>query len=337
MVTGPAGPRHRLPGRVVLGGSAAVTLAALATLIGVISTGAIGTDGGLDLDSGGLIVAWTSPLVSLLIDLATIGCVGALLSVLFLLRTNGGPLGTQGQRAVRDAGRAAIVWSFAAFVGALTAGASILGVSFRLLFGRLGSALALPEVQALLASAVLAAFIAGTAGRIRTSPRTMTAGLLALAAIFLPVLTAFPRNESGVVQATLGLSIHVMAATAWIGGLAGVVRYGRGSRVGLPLVLRRFNLVATIAAIAVLLSGLLTGFHRQSVVDRGLFNGGYGALLLAKAVVFVLLVVGVWWHRRQAIATLADVGRRFWRLVAVELLFLAIAIGLSVAMAHTPL
>lgn len=321
----------------MLGGSAAVTLAALATFIGLLSTGAIGTDGGLDLSSGGLVVAWTSPLVSLLMDLATIGCVGALLSVLFLLRTDGGPLGTQGQRAVRDAGKAAVVWSLAAVLGALTAGASILGVSFRLLFGRLGSALALPEVQALLASAVLAALIAGTAGRIRTSPRTMTAGVLAIAAILPPVLTAFPRNEPNVVPAAIGLIVHVIAAVVWIGGLAGVVRYGRGSRVGLPLVLRRFDRVATIAAIAVLLSGLLTGLLRQTVVNGGLFTGGYGGLLLAKAVAFVLLIVGGLWHRRQAITTLADVGRRFWRLVAVELFILAIAIGLSVAMAHTPL
>ncbi|MFC0625954.1 copper resistance D family protein [Kribbella deserti] len=321
----------------MLGGTAAVALAVVATLVGLFASGAAPTDPGLSLTSGGLVVAWTSPLASLLIDLATIGCAGSLLSVLYLLRTDGGPIGVQGQRAVRDTRLAAVVWALSALLGALAIGADILGVSFTLLFSRLGAAAKLPEIQALLLTAVLAALIAGTARRIRTSPHNLTAGLLAIAAMLPPLLTAFPRDESGVVPATLGLAVHVFAATAWIGGLAGVVRYGRGSTVGLPTVLRRFGQVALVGAVAVLLSGLLTGLFRQSVVDGRLFSGGYGALLLAKTVAFVLLIAGGWWHRRQVIKTRTDAGSTFWRLVGVELFVMAIAIGLSVAMAHTPL
>jgi len=187
--------RHRLPGRVVLGGFAALALAAAAMLVGLFTSGGAPEQDPLGLVGPGLLVSWSAPVVDLLLDLAVIGCLGALLSVLFLLRTDDGPLGIQGQRAVRDARLAAVVWALAALAGALVAGATGLGVSFTLLWGRLGTALELPEVQALLLSAVLAALIAGTAGWKRTSPTTMTAGVIAVAAM-LPLLSpGSPRSR----------------------------------------------------------------------------------------------------------------------------------------------
>ena len=324
----------------MLGGSAALALATAAMLVGLFTSGGLEQDP-LGLVGPGPLVSWSAPVVNLLLDLAVIGCLGALLSVLFLLRTDGGPLGVQRQRAVRDARQAAAVWALAALAGAPLAGATGLGVSFTLLWGRLGAALELPEVQGLLLSAVLAGLIAGTAGRMRTSATTMTAGILGVAALLPLLLTAFPRDESGAVPATLALIVHVVGATAWIGGLAGVVRYGRGNRVGLPIVLARFGRIAWISAVAVLVSGLLTAGLRRGAQDRtsaldGLVSGGYGGLLLAKVVAFVLLILGGWWHRSHLVVTQRDADTTFWRIVAVELFILAAAVGLSVALAHTP-
>jgi putative copper export protein len=61
----------------------------------------------------------------------------------------------------------------------------------------------------------------------------------------------------------------------------------------------------------------------------------YGGLMIAKTVVFALLIVGGWIHRGQIVTNLIEPGPSFWQLVAVELLIMAAALGLSVALSQT--
>ncbi len=65
--------------------------------------------------------------------MATVGCAGALLAAVVLLRTDGGPLGVQGRRAVRDASNSAIIWAVAAFAGAIVTAAILLDTPVDLL------------------------------------------------------------------------------------------------------------------------------------------------------------------------------------------------------------
>jgi putative copper export protein len=108
-------------------------------------------------------------------------------------------------------------------------------------------------------------------------------------------------------------------------------------------VLERFNQVALISSIAVLLSGLISAAGRLAAKGGGwdtvpdaLTAGSYGALLLAKIAAFVLLVVGTWLHRRKAIGDLITDGRGFWQIVGFELVTMALTLGLSVALSQTP-
>ncbi|MGZ0151482.1 CopD family protein [Kribbella sp. WER1] len=298
-------------------------------------------------NSGGIggpseFVSWLQPVLRLISTLATVGCAGALLAAVVLLRIDGGPLGVQGRRAVRDASNAALIWAVCAFVGAVGTAALLLNTPVRLLRLRLDDALGVPEVKSLLITGILVLALAIGIRRVQTSSAALFGVLVAVAALVPTAVTAYPRNESYVVLAGAALVLHVIAATTWIGGLAGLVRYGRASRSGLPIVMERYGQVAVISAVAVVLSGLISAAGRLaargggwgSVLDE-LTHDAYGALLIAKLVAFVLLVVLAAVHRSRATGDLLDSRHAFWRIVATELLVMALTLGLAVALSQT--
>ncbi|GAA1604515.1 hypothetical protein GCM10009789_68120 [Kribbella sancticallisti] len=266
-----------------------------------------------------------------------------MLAAVVLLRTDGGPLGVQGRRAVRDASNSAIIWAIASFTGAILTAAVLLNTPVTLLRLRLDNALGVPEVKGLLITGILVVALAVGIRRVQTSSAAGLGVLVAITALVPPALTAFPRNESYVVLAGAALVIHVIAATSWVGGLAGLVRYGRASRSGLPLVLERFSQVALASSIALLLSGLISAAGRLAAKGGGfgavldvLTADAYGALLLAKTVAFVVLIIGGLLHRRHTIGDHEVSGPRFWQLVGGELFIMAVALGLSVALSQVP-
>ncbi|MEU4604194.1 CopD family protein [Kribbella sp. NPDC023972] len=330
-----------MPGRLVAGGASAVVVASVALVVALFAAGSEPRDLG-GIGGPGLLVDWSLPFFRLIATLATVGCAGALLAAVVLLRIEGGSLGVQGRRAVRDASNSAIIWAVSAFAGAVVTAAILLDTPVDLLRLRLDDALGVPEVKALLITGILVVALAIGIRRVQTSAAAGLGVLVAIAALIPTAVTAYPRNESYVVIAGAALVVHVIAATSWIGGLAGLVRYGRASRAGLPIVLERFNQVAIISSIAVLLSGLLTGAGRLAAKAGGwgslpdvLTADAYGALLLAKIAAFVILIIGTWLHRRKATSNLLDGNRPFWQLVTFELLAMSLTLGLSVALSQT--
>lgn len=334
--------RHRMPGRLVAGGASAVLVAAVALVVGLYSAGSEPQADPLAIGGPGVFIDWLLPFFRLLSTMATVGCAGALLAAVVLLRTDGGPLGLQGRRAIRDASNSAIIWAVSAFAGAIVTAAILLDTPVSLLRLRLDDALGVPEVKALLITGILVVALAIGIRRVQTSSAAGLGVLVAIAALIPPALTAYPRNESYVVLAGAALVIHVIAATTWVGGLAGLVRYGRASRNGLPLVLERYSQVALVSSIAVLLSGVISAAGRLAAKGGGygtvldvLTSDAYGGLLLAKTVAFFVLIIGGWIHRRQVVVNLIEPGPRFWQLVIGELVVMALAIGLSVALSQT--
>jgi putative copper export protein len=341
-VTATRAARHRMPGRLVAGGASAVLVAAVALVVGLYAAGSEPQADPLELGGPGVFIDWLLPFFRLLSTMATVGCAGALLAAVVLLRTDGGPLGVQGHRAIRDASNSAIIWAVSAFAGAVVTAAILLDTPVTLLRLRLDDALGVPEVKALLITGILVVALAIGIRRVQTSSAAGLGVLVAVAALIPPAVTAYPRNESYVVLAGAALVIHVIAATTWVGGLAGLVRYGRASRNGLPLVLERYSQVALASSIAVLLSGVISAAGRLAAKGGGydtvldvLTSDAYGGLLLAKTVAFVVLIIGGWIHRQQVVVNLIEPGPRFWQLVIGELVVMALAIGLSVALSQT--
>jgi putative copper export protein len=330
-----------MPGRLVAAGVGAVVIASVALVVALFAAGSqprdLGGVGGPDV-----FIGWLLPLLRLISTLATVGCAGALLAAVVLLRIEGGPLGIQGRRAVRDASNSAIIWAVAAFAGAVVTAATLLDTPVRLLRLRFDDALGVPEVKALLITGILVLALAIGIRRVQTSSAAGLGVLVAIAALIPTAVTAYPRNESYVVLAGAALVIHVIAATTWVGGLAGLVRYGRASRTGLPIVLERYGQVASISSIAVLVSGLISAAGRLAAKGGGwgsifdaLTGDAYGVLLIVKIAAFLLLIVLAALHRSRAEGDLLDSGRPFWRIVGFELFVMALALGLSVALSRT--
>ncbi|WP_329002722.1 CopD family protein [Kribbella sp. NBC_00709] len=333
--------RHRMPGRLVAAGVGAVVIASVALVVALFAAGSqprdLGGIGGPDL-----FISWLLPLLKLVSTLATVGCAGALLAAVVLLRIEGGPLGVQGRRAVRDASNSAIIWAVCAFANAVVTAAILLDTPVRLLRLRFDDALGVPEVKALLITGILVLALAIGIRRVQTSSAAGLGVLVAIAALIPTAVTAYPRNESYVVLAGAALVIHVIAATTWVGGLAGLVRYGRASRTGLPIVLERYGQVAYVSSVAVLASGLISAAGRLAAKGGGwgsildpLTGDAYGALLIAKVAAFLLLIVLAALHRSRSQGDLLDAGLPFWRIVGVELFVMALALGLSVALSQT--
>lgn len=333
--------RHRMPGRLVAGGVGAVLVASVALVIALYAADSEPHNSG-GIGGPGNFVSWLLPLLRLVATMATVGCAGALLAAVVLLRLEGGPLGVQGRRAVRDASNAAIIWGVCAFAGAIVTAALLLNTPVRLLRLRIDDALGVPEVKALLITGILVLALAIGIRRVQTSSAAGIGVLVAIAALVPTAVTAYPRNESYVILAGAALVIHVIAATTWIGGLAGLVRYGRASRSGLPIVMERYGQVAYLSAIAVLLSGLISAAGRLaargggwgSILDE-LTQDAYGALLIAKVAIFLVLVLLAALHRSNSQGDLLTSGRPFWRTVGIELLTMALTLGLSVALSQT--
>ncbi|WP_238150813.1 copper resistance D family protein [Kribbella sindirgiensis] len=331
-----------MPGRLVAGGVAAVLVASVALVAALYAAGSEPQDAG-GIGGPGTFVSWLLPMLRLISTLATVGCAGALLAAVVLLRIEGGPLGVQGRRAVRDASNSAIIWAVCAFAGAIVTASLLLNTPVRLLRLRLDDALGVPEVKALLITGILVLALAIGIRRVQTSSAAGLGVLVAIAALVPTAVTAYPRNESYVVLAGAALVIHVIAATTWVGGLAGLVRYGRASRTGLPIVLERYGQVALISSIAVLISGLISAAGRLaargggwgSIIDT-VTEDAYGGLLIAKVAAFLLLIVLAALHRSRSDAPdLLDSARPFWRVVGIELLIMAVTLGLSVALSQT--
>jgi putative copper export protein len=289
----------------------------------------------------GLGVSWAVPVLRILADTAAIATGGAVLAVVLFLPAKSGKLGTKAIRACQDAALAAGIWAVASIGGLIATATVILGIPLSHLAEHAEPAGQLSQVRALAVAVVLTAVLAVILSGTKTLRTAWLAAVLTIAALTGPLLTghgAIDRTNLWSVLATTSLVVHVVAATAWIGGLGAVLRYTR-SREAVEV----FSTLALVCAVTMGITGLLTAeIHldgRQG--GWGLITQwvttGYGALVFAKAVAFSILVTVGWWHRRTTLPELATGNpAAFRRLAAAELVIMAATVGLAVALSRTP-
>ena len=289
----------------------------------------------------GMPLSWSVPVLRFVADAAAVATGGALLAVVLFLPATDGKLGAKALRACQDAALAAGIWAVASIGGLVTTAAVILGIPLAHLAEHASIAGQLTQVRALAVAVVLTAILAVVLSGCRTLRGARFAAVLTAAALVGPLLTghgALDRTNVWSVLATSSLVVHVFAATAWVGGLAAVLRYAR-SRQGVEL----FSGLALVCAVTMGITGLLTAEIHLGGREEGWalitqwVTTGYGALVFAKAVAFALLVAAGWWHRRTTLPRLeAGDPVAFRRLAVVELLIMAATIGLAVALSRTP-
>jgi copper transport protein len=235
-------------------------------------------------------------------------------------------------------------------IGLEAAKASGLGLDAAFRSSLIGDVLDTQFGRVWLVRAVLALAVAALAALALWWPRRDEQAL-AVAACVLGVAIAITPALSGHarVAGTLAVAsdwVHVLAASAWIGGLAFLLLAlwrARGERW--PLAARavpRFSALAVASVTALLVAGVVNGFLEVRSW-AGLWHTTYGQLLLVKvALVLPVLALGAFNNRfsvprlRAGIASALE-RRRFLRATAAELsLVIAIVAVTAVLVAEPP-
>ena len=167
--------------------------------------------------------------------------------------------------------------------------------------------------------------------------RVSTLGVAALVALgALIPLTVTAHGAVNHEDAVSLLALHLIGATVWVGGLAGVLMLSGRLGGSAPDVLRRYSRLAGWCFAIVAVSGIAGGLLR--VTDFGALSTSYGVLLLAKTAALVLLGLVGWAHRARTIPRLSGTPRSrllFVRLGVVELVLMASTVGIAVTLGRS--
>lgn len=330
---------HRAPVRGVGGGPAVV-----GTVLGVGLLAALLTVLVVALVVGGATPVDAVPFARLATRIAALGTVGTVLFAAVLRPAAPLPgasrwaLPESSRRALRTASAWATAWAAATVVHALLtlaqiAGPSVTGDALRIFVADL------PAGRAALVVLVAAAIVAVAARPCTIGPGA--AGLLVVAAVGLVVPTVLTGHASAADDPLLtvtGLSVHVLAASIWVGGLLALLVHGRGPDDLVPAA-TRFSAVALVCFLATGASGLLVAWP---VLDgsadlAAALGSGYGLLLLAKTAALVALGLLGWQHRRQTLPRLrSGAPGSFRRFAVVETTVMLATVVLAVALSSSP-
>lgn len=318
---------------LLLAGAGFILLSAAAIFGGVTIPGI--------LDRVGSGVLWALPLSKFAANAAGAVTLGSLLLVLFVLPAEGEGPG----RALHWARVAAMAWTVSA--GVHTVAGFQLVTNQPTPFGEIFASGFLPfltQVDAGRLGLITVFLSAGIAIMLSTGsarpqrPAVWTAGALAVAAMIPLVLNSHATGGADHADNTTSIVLHVVAASAWIGGLAILTALHRD----LPTDTRatavgRYSAIALVCFVSLGLTGLVTAW--ATVQSPANLATPYGLMLAAKVAAFVLLGVLGAWHRNAVVARLrqhpAQAGRLFGTLAMVELAIMGGASGLAAVLART--
>lgn len=293
------------------------------------------------IPGAGAVVGWLLPISRLVMDLAAVGTVGCLLFAAYLIP---GPEreSQPAQRSLRTASWCALAWAVSAALGSVLTLADISGLPLTELITSASfadSLVVVDQSRSLLLVVALAVLVFICARRVSTAEGPLLVLILAMGTLVPPLLTGHASSHSAHELAILSLSVHVLAATAWVGGLAALLSFRHSASKDAATV-ARFSTLALGCFVATALSGLVNAWIPLADGDGALtelFTSSYGWLVLGKVAALGVLAGFGWWHRRHTLVQLAA-GRpgAFQRLAGREVLVMVGAIALAVALSRTP-
>lgn len=288
------------------------------------------------LPDAGAVTAWGLRVVRLLAQVSAVMTVGSLLVA--VLRQAPGH-GARGRETLRPVTLLPVLpWALSWALSSATL--VVLSTSHAL--GTPVAELTLTQLRALMGSShvvglQVTALVALAVALASTRAGTPAAGRALLVVAVLGMLPAALDGHASTAtdpdMAASAVVVHVVAASLWTGGLAAVLLHLRRSPPDLSTVLPRFSTVALACFVAVGLSGLLAA-TAQLGTSPASWASGYGAVVAAKVVLLVAL--GVLGHRHRTVTVVAALEGRslaFARLAAGEVVVMAAAMGLAVALA----
>ena len=324
-------------GRLLVG----AVVVALAMLVLVLWTG----DGRpspapVGIPDAGVGTGWGLPAIRTLADLAAVLTVGLLLAGAALVPARDGVLTGSRLRWTRAARWSAAVWVAATLLEVVLSLSDILASPLAQVIdpALLWSFVRDIEVgRALLVQALLALVVAIGAYAVRTTTSALMVLLVALAALVPPTLTSHAGTSADHSAAVSTLMIHVLAVSLWCGGLVALVLLGSSDRRPLPVAVPRYSVLALWAAVAVVVSGMVSAWIRLAGL-ADLVTTSYGRIVLLKVVLTAAIAAFGFWHRRRHLPGLSKDPTRllFLRIAAVEVLVMAATVGTAVALSRTP-
>jgi putative copper resistance protein D len=319
----------------------AVPVAVAGALLGLTLTGTF--DEATQLVDAGDLVLYGLPVARVLHDAAAAMTVGLLIVAAFALpaqRKDHGAISSVQHRAARWAASTGAVWFLAAIAGLVFTGANTIGAPigsdvFNRTFPEFLLRLEAGQVHLVSALAVLSAtVIAAVATRVTTLAVATVVALFALLPLSLSGHAAGALEHANAVNS---LAIHLVGVSVWTGGLVAVLLLRTRTKGATGRVVSRYSTLAGWAFGAVAFSGIVNACLRLTG-PLDLVTTPYGWLITVKAAALVLLgIAGVVQRRRIVPGLLREPTdrRRFVRFALAEIVFMAVAIGASVAVSRS--
>lgn len=331
----------------------------LAVILGMLLSGASYQPPPAGLEDAGALVAWGLPILTGLSLVAAIATVGWLLYASFLdSKAQSKVVSVNGRRALVRVAATSAIWAGLLLLTSWFALAQILGMD---LMATLNPGVIATYwwdavvVRALVFGALIALIVAiGAAFTIRLATATLWL-VLALVGISLPALTSHSAGLGDHSLAIMNGVGHSVAATVWIGGLVALaVATFTGKSLAAPV--RRFSTIAAACIIILGVTGLGNVYTRLGAWSD-LWASGYGRVSLLKLMLFIVLLWFGFKMRQRIIAGYEAGGastisgassatsghapsegslrKVFAKLASLELLLMACAVGLGVALSYT--
>lgn len=322
-------------------GLALAVLVLVATAVGLVVAGGAYEAALPGLPDPGALVGWGIPILRASTDLAAVATIGWLLAAAFLDPAGrDGVVSRVGRSDLRRAAVAAAVWAVLALAQLFWELAGILGIPLsQALSPDIVSTYAneIPTTRALLVMAVLAAIVCFGAVTAATTGAGVAWLTVALVAAALPALAGHSSTLGDHALAMSAGVAHALAALVWIGGLFALAVHAARRDMPLERAVRRFSTMALVAIVLVAASGFANAYTRLDNAGQ-LLSTGYGQIVIVKTLLVVTLGLIGWVMRQRIIATLGQTSRAavFARIAGLELLVMAVAIGLGVALASSP-
>ena len=305
------------------------------------ANGSLGYDASLGLPDPGTLTRVGLPAAKGLRDLAAALTIGAIAMIAVAMpaaeRSRALDLSGPRQRVLHLVTATALAWFWCSMaVLALTyadlAGAGVTTTEVR---GQLMYFATEFELGRLLfISALLVAGVSFASLFTRTMPGVGLLALIALVALWPLALTGHAAGSSNHDLGANALYVHLVAVTIWVGGLVVLALVRQSLGPSLSTVVRRYSRMAGVCFAAVLISGVASALLR--VTSWSQLASTYGAVLALKVLAFALLGLAGWQQRRRVLRRLdAGATGEFRRLVTVELVLMAAALGAGVALSRT--
>ncbi len=181
---------------------------------------------------------------------------------------------------------------------------------------------------------VMAMLVAVVAALVRTRAGLAWATVLAFAALIPIAYTGHSSGNEGHEAAVTALAIHLVAISAWVGGLLALVMLRRELGSALTTVVQRYSTMALWCYLAVSFSGVL--FAVQSIGGVSDLVSAYWLVIWAKVGALAVLGYFGYVHRQRLLQGGLKRTGTFARFAVVETMVMAVALGLSVALSRTP-